>query len=150
MQSAATADGPATVSFVPSATTWLRLAVIYLIAGVSLGIAMGATENFMLRPVHAHLNLLGWTTAALAGLVYTVYPKAGESRLAAIHFWLHNIALPVMMAALTFLLFGYAQVVPILAASEFVAAAGVLVFAFNLYRNVNTSATRSQPPSSKS
>ena len=66
-------------SFAPSATTWLRLAVIYLIAGVSLSIAVGASENFTLRPMHAHLNLLGWTTAALAGLVYAVFPRGGEA-----------------------------------------------------------------------
>ena len=61
------ADRPTTLSFAPAATTWLKLAVLYLIVGVGLGIAMGATENFTLRPVHAHLNLLGWTTMALGG-----------------------------------------------------------------------------------
>lgn len=137
MQSAVTTThASTTVSFAPSATTWLKLAAIYLIAGVSLGIAMGASENFTLRPVHAHLNLLGWTTAALAGLTYTVYPKAGANRLATIHFWLHNTALPVMMVALTLLLFGHTGIVPVLAAAEFVSAAGVLVFAVNIFRNV--------------
>jgi hypothetical protein len=144
MQSAATTDAPTTISLAPSATTWLKLSVIYLIAGIGLGIAMGATEDFTLRAVHAHLNLLGWATLALAGLIYSVYPKAGASRLAAIHFWLHNIALPVMMGALCFLLFGHAEAVPILAASEFVAGAGVVVFAWNVFRNVRVSPNRSQ------
>jgi cbb3-type cytochrome oxidase subunit 1 len=116
---------------------WLKLAVLYLIAGVSLGIAMGASENFVMRPVHAHLNLLGWTTMALAGVVYTVFPQAGLSRLATIHFWLHNVSLPIMMGALSLLLLGHTQVVPVLAASEMVAAAGVLVFACNIFMNVN-------------
>ena len=30
---------------------WLKLAVVYLILGISLGIAMGASQNFTLRPV---------------------------------------------------------------------------------------------------
>ena len=77
-----------------------ELSVLYLIFGVSMGIAMGASQNFTLRPVHAHINLLGWTTMALAGLIYSVFPKAGESRLARLHFWLMNLALPVMMVAL--------------------------------------------------
>ena len=64
---------------------WLKLAITYLIVGVALGIAMGATRNFALAPVHAHINLLGWTTLALAGLIYTVYPVAGASRLIASH-----------------------------------------------------------------
>jgi hypothetical protein len=136
MSSVTTSAAPVVVPFTPSATLWLRLAVIYLIAGVGLGIAMGSTENFTLRPVHAHLNLLGWAAMALAGLIYSVYPKAGESRLARIHFWLHNTALPVMMGSLCLLLYGHTEAVPVLAVSEFVAAAGVIVFACNVFRNV--------------
>ena len=130
------ADRPMTLSLAPTATTWLKLAVLYLIAGIGIGIAMGATQNFTLRPVHAHINLLGWTTLALAGLIYTAYPKAGASRLARIHFWLHNIALPAMMGSLTAFLLGHPGAVPILVASEFVAAAGVIAFACNVFLNV--------------
>jgi hypothetical protein len=115
---------------------WLKLAVIYLLLGIGLGIAMGASEDFTLRPVHAHLNLLGWATLALAGLIYSVFPQAGASRLARIHFWLSNLSLPVMMIALTFLLFGKQQVLPLLAGSEIVAALGALAFAANLFLNL--------------
>jgi hypothetical protein len=142
VQVAKAANPPVSISFSPTATLWLKLAVVYLIAGISLGIAMGATENFLLRPVHAHLNLLGWATLALAGLIYSVYPEAGESRLAKIHFWLHNISLPVMMASLTLLLNGEAGVLPVLAASEFVSAAGVIVLAWNIFMNVKPAHAR--------
>jgi hypothetical protein len=131
------ANPPVSVSFAPSATTWLKLSVVYLVAGVALGIAMGASENFLMRPVHAHINLLGWTTFALAGLIYSVYPEAGESRLARLHFWLLNGALPLMMGSLALLLTGHSEVVPLLAASEFVAAGGVIAFAVNVFRNVH-------------
>jgi hypothetical protein len=134
------ANPPMTFSFAPAATTWLKLAVLYLIVGVGIGIAMGATENFTLRPVHAHVNLLGWTTLALAGLIYTVYPKAGASRLARIHFWLHNLALPAMMGSLAAFLLGHPGAVPVLVASEIVAAAGVVVFACNIFLNVKARA----------
>lgn len=136
------ADRPTTLSFAPAATTWLKLSVIYLIVGVGLGIAMGATENFTLRPVHAHLNLLGWTTMALAGLIYTVYPKAASSRLARIHFWLHGTAVPAMMGSLAALLLGHPGAVPVLVASEIAAAAGVIVFACNIFLNVKARAPR--------
>jgi hypothetical protein len=135
------ADSPATLAFAPAATTWLKLAVLYLIVGVGLGIAMGATENFTLRPVHAHLNLLGWTTLALAGLIYSVYPRAGASLLARIHFWLHNLALPAMMGSLAAFLLGHPDAVPVLVASEIVAAAGVIVFACNIFLNVKPRAS---------
>lgn len=37
---------------------------------MSLGIYMASQQNFMLAPVHAHVNLLGWVTMALYGLWY--------------------------------------------------------------------------------
>jgi hypothetical protein len=129
------------VAFAPSAATWLKLSVLYLIAGVGLGIAMGATQDFTLRPVHAHLNLLGWATVALAGLIYSAYPDAAASRLAKVHFWLHNTAVPVMMASLAWFLSGHPEIVPVLAGSEFVAAGGVIAFACNVFVNVKPRAT---------
>ena len=115
---------------------WLKLAVLYLILGISLGIAMGASQNFTLRPVHAHINLLGWTTMALAGLIYSVFPQAGASRLARVHFWLLNLALPVMMGALSMLLLGHVAVAPVLAIAEVIGALAILAFAANLFLNL--------------
>jgi hypothetical protein len=115
---------------------WLKLAVLYLILGISLGITMGASQNFTLRPVHAHINLLGWTTMALAGLIYSVFPQAGASRLARVHFWLLNLALPVMMGALTLLLLGHMSIAPVLAIAEIVGALAILAFAANLFLNL--------------
>lgn len=115
---------------------WLKLAVVYLIVGIGIGIAMGASQNFSLRPVHAHLNLLGWTTLGLAGLIYSIYPQAANSRLAKVHFWLFNLALPPMMVALALVVTGQPQAVPVLVAGEMVAAVAVLVFAANLFINL--------------
>jgi hypothetical protein len=110
--------------------------VLYLIAGVALGIAMGATDNFTPRPVHAHLSVLGWTTGARVGLIYGAYPDAAASPLAKVHFWLHNTAVPVMMASLAWFLSGRPEIVPVLVASEFAAAGGVIAFACNVFVNV--------------
>lgn len=126
-------------SFSPAGILWLKLAVLYLILGVLLGIAMGASENFTLRPVHAHINLLGWATMAVAGLIYILFPEAASSRLARFHFWLTNLALPVMMIALTLLLLGFRAVVPVLALSEIVAVLGLICFALNIFLNLKKS-----------
>lgn len=115
---------------------WLKLAVVYLLAGVVLGIAMGASHDFTLRPVHAHLNLLGWTTLGLAGLIYAVYPQAATTRCARVHFWLFALALPVMMLALAGLLLGQGAALPALVASEFAILGGVLAFALNVFLNL--------------
>ncbi len=119
-------------------TVWIKLAVLYLVVGVSIGIAMGASQNFTLRPVHAHVNLLGWTTLALSGIIYALFPQAGASTLARIHFWLLNLALPVMMGSLAYLLLtGDMQVMPALVVAEITAALSILVFLGNVWLNLN-------------
>ena len=65
--------------------TFLLLASASLVAGVTIGVVMGMTHDFTLMPVHAHLNLLGWASLALFGLVYRAYPELGERRTAKLH-----------------------------------------------------------------
>jgi cbb3-type cytochrome oxidase subunit 1 len=65
---------------------FLLLAAIMLTAGVTLGVVMGIKHDFTLAPVHAHINLLGWASLALFGIVYKLYPEMARSRLAALHF----------------------------------------------------------------
>ena len=117
---------------------WLKFAIVYLMLGVAMGIAMGASQNFTMRPVHAHVNLLGWTTLALAGLIYSVFPKAGGSKLAKVHFWLMNLSLPAMMVSLMLVLTGHlvAVAVPVLVSAELVAALAIIAFAANLFLNL--------------
>lgn len=67
---------------------FLLLAAGCLIIGVLLGIGMGIQQDFQLAPVHAHLNLVGWASLALFGIVYRIYPELGASRLAKVHFLL--------------------------------------------------------------
>lgn len=97
---------------------------------------MGLTQNFTLMPVHAHINLLGWATTALSGLIYSVFPRAGHSIFAKAHFWLANIAMPLMAASLAALLLGNQIVVPVLVASEIMAACGVILLAINIFTHL--------------
>ena len=134
-----------TVAVPDVARRCLQLALLYLLVGVTIGIGMGATENFTLRPVHAHVNLLGWTTLALAGLAYGVFPSLAQSRLASVQFWLHNIALPVMMVSLTLLLLGNKAVVPFLVASEFVMVGAIVALTLNVFLNLRAAGAQLQP-----
>ena len=65
---------------------FLLLATVLLICGATLGIVMGAREDFLLAPVHAHLNLAGWASLALFGLTYRAYPELAATKLARYHF----------------------------------------------------------------
>lgn len=122
--------------FSSAGIVWLKLAGLYLMIGMAMGIAMGASENFVLRPVHAHVNLLGWVTLALSGLVYSIFPQAAHNWLARLHFWLLNLSLPVMMVALTLLMLGNKAVIPIMGAAEIVSAVAVLAFVINIFKNL--------------
>jgi cbb3-type cytochrome oxidase subunit 1 len=117
---------------------FLKIAVIYLFIGALLGLVMGITQNFALVPVHAHLLLLGWASLALAGLVYHLYPAASVTRLARVHFWLHNLGLPVFMVALGLLLSGREMFVPIVAIAASVVLIGLAIFAVNVLVNVKS------------
>ena len=85
---------------------FIKIAVVYLFAGAVPGPGDGHLGKFALAPVHAHLLLLGWASLALAGVVYHLYPAAATTRLATLHFWLHNLGLPVFMAGLAAMLTG--------------------------------------------
>ena len=71
---------------------FLLLATVLLICGATLGIVMGAREDFQLVPVHAHLNLAGWASLALFGLTYRAYPELAATKLAGYHFTVSAIA----------------------------------------------------------
>ena len=51
-----------------------------MVVGVSMGIAMGIAHDFHLAPVHAHVNLVGWTSLALMGLTYRAWPELAADR----------------------------------------------------------------------
>ena len=114
----------------------LKIAAIYLLVGVSMGLYMGMTQQFALHPVHAHINLLGWASLALAGLIYLQFPDAATTRLAQIHFWMHNVSLPVLMVALAFLLSGNAAFEPVVGIASIVTAAALAIFVVNICINV--------------
>lgn len=115
---------------------FLKLAVVYLVVGATLGLGMGISGKFTLAPVHAHLLLLGWASLALAGLVYHWYPAAARTGLARTHFWLHNLGLPGFMIGLALLLTGNDWALPLTAGSATIVLTGLALFAANVLINV--------------
>ncbi|WSH31117.1 hypothetical protein U8P75_36830 (plasmid) [Rhizobium beringeri] len=53
-------------------------AVVCVTSGMVWGIQMAISEDHLLAPAHAHLNLVGWTTLALFGLYYRLTPTAAR------------------------------------------------------------------------
>jgi hypothetical protein len=119
---------------------FLKIAVVYLMIGATLGLYMGISEKFTLAPVHAHLLLLGWASLALAGIVYHLYPAAGTTRLATIHFWLHNLALPFFMIALGVFLSGNLGAGPVVGIFAIAMLVGLVCFGVNVLMNAKPAA----------
>ncbi|MCB1883150.1 MAG: hypothetical protein KDG89_03985 [Geminicoccaceae bacterium] len=111
---------------------FLVLAATCLIGGTGLGIGMGIAHDFELVPVHAHVNLLGWASLALFGLVYRVYPDLVRSRLALVHF---GLAAPTAVLFPLGIYLAITQEQPALAiAASLLWFGGALAFLVNLLR----------------
>lgn len=125
----------------PNISNWfLRLAVLYLIAGIGLGLFMAASHDHSMKPVHAHLNLLGWVTLTLFGLFYRVVPAAAATTLAKVHFWLYVPAHFLQMVLLAMFYRGVVAVEPALGAVSMLVGVAVLLFATVVWRNTPTTA----------
>lgn len=117
---------------------YLIIGSLYLLVGVILGMYMGGAQNFALAPVHAHINLLGFTLMTLFGIAYRVMPALATNALATGQFWLHQIGGLVMLIGLFLLLSGQipestaAMVLPV---SEIIVFLSVLCWAVNIFRN---------------
>src|SRR5690625_2793064 len=70
---------------------WIKISVLYLILGISFGLFMHATVELQWAATHGHINVVGWLTTGLMGVIYAVYPNAGNSGLGKLHFWSYNI-----------------------------------------------------------
>ena len=113
----------------------VRIASLYLLVGLVLGLAMAIGKDFSLLSVHSHLLLLGWGTLATTGIVYLVLPRCAGSRLATAHFWLHNVGLPVMMVSLAAETLGEPRAEPLTGVGSILVIAGLGLFTFNVLRN---------------
>jgi len=116
----------------------IKISAIYFVIGVSLGLYMSIVHSYVLTSVHVHINLLGWVSLALAGIIYTLFPDLASTKLAKTHFWLHNITLPIMMVGLTFIIYGQVALTPVVAISGTILVLAIILFAYNILRNLKS------------
>ena len=107
---------------------FLRLGVLSALVGMSLGVWMGANQDFVLRPVHAHINLLGFASMMLFGLFYRAFPAAGRGWLPMVHFALSVLGFLILMPSLTLLILEKPLFMPAMIASEIMLVASMLLF----------------------
>lgn len=115
---------------------FLVIGSLYLIAGIMLGSYMGGSGDHLLAPVHAHINLLGFTLMTVFGLAYRLIPALAHGRLASAHFWLHQIGVLILLAGLFLMMSGAVDesIGVIFPFAELAVLAGALCWAWNLYK----------------
>jgi hypothetical protein len=119
---------------------WFLCAITYLVIGVSLGVFMGASGNHALFPAHAHINLVGWASMGLTGLLYRSFPAAAQSALAPWHFWLYQLAAPVMLLAVVAIYSGVEKAEPVAGAASAVVLVSILLFWWAIFSTRNNKA----------
>jgi hypothetical protein len=85
---------------------FFAVGVICVLAGMIWGIVMGISENFLMAPAHAHLNLIGWATMALYGTFYALTRETLSVRLAWWQFAVSTLGLVVLIPSLALFLAG--------------------------------------------
>lgn len=120
--------------------TFLRFGVLALICGVALGVWMGHQEDFTLRSVHAHINLIGWASMMIFGFFYRLFPDAGSTRIAKAHLGLSILGFCLMIPGLTLLMLGNPVLLPALLGGEVLLAIAILMFAVILFRETGRKA----------
>lgn len=114
---------------------FMRLSVLCALVGMGLGLYMGASEDWTLRPVHVHVNLLGWVSCALYALVYRTVPRMSEDRIARWHMTVAAVA--VLGTALFFpiMLYGYDSLFPLVFLSFIAHIIGMVLFSILIFKH---------------
>ncbi|MFJ8261000.1 hypothetical protein ACIQ4I_03430 [Rummeliibacillus sp. NPDC094406] len=117
---------------------WIKIAVVYFALGITYGLFMHYTVELKWAAVHAHINLMGWVTSGVIGLIYSYYKEAGETSLAKAQFWLYHIGLPFLLLGMKFIHFDVPRYMMEVCVSGggIAVALSVVLFIVNVFKNI--------------
>src|SRR5215216_946676 len=111
-----------------------RLAVVFALAGIAMGILMAISRDHAIMPAHAHLNLLGWVSLFLFGIYYRLNPALERSRLAFVQVVVWSVGTVVLTLGVAAIHLGHDAAEPIAAIASFIVLASMLLFAYLVFR----------------
>jgi hypothetical protein len=109
---------------------YFKTAILFLLAGIAIGIHMSISQVHNVIGAHAHINLLGWVTSALFGGYFALNPAKAGGRLPMIQYLVYTSGVALMAVSLYLLLRGNLALAPVVAVSSLITFAGVLIFAW--------------------
>lgn len=118
---------------------YFKTAILFLIAGIGIGLHMAISGDHSPMGAHARVNLLGWVTSALFGVYYALDTEKAATRLAYVQFAVYTLGVLIMTPALCMLLTGNPGAEPLVGLGSLVVAAGVLLFAVILFMPARSS-----------
>jgi hypothetical protein len=120
------------------AQLYFRTAILFLIAGISVGIYMSMSGNHAVTGAHAHINLVGWVTSAMFGTYLALNPTKALGMLPRVQYFVYVLGAIAMAVSLYLMLDGNAGMVPVVAVASLVAFVGVLLFAVIIFMPART------------
>jgi len=116
---------------------FLVAGALYLVVGILFGAYMGGSGDHTLAPVHAHINLLGFTLMTIFGLAYRLMPALAEGLLPKLRFWLHQVGALGLLVGLFLMMSGKvaeATIGPVFPVLEGAILLGAVLWLVNLIR----------------
>lgn len=111
-----------------------RLGVLFVIAGMAMGIGMAMSQDHSIMPAHAHLNLLGFVSLFLFGIYYERRRALDMSRIAVVQVVLWSVGTVILTIAVAAIHLGYTAADPIAGISSLIVLAAMLMFAYFVFR----------------
>lgn len=117
---------------------FLVMGAIYLVVGIVFGSYMGGSGDHLLAPVHAHVNLLGFTLMTVFGIGYRLVPGLADGALPKVHFWLHQVGSLFLLLGLYLMMSGTvdaASIGPIFPVLEGAILIGAVLWLIGVFRH---------------
>jgi cbb3-type cytochrome oxidase subunit 1 len=111
---------------------FILIGLLYGIFGFAFGIWVGITQNFSQAHLHAHINLIGFASMVLFGLLYRSFPAMAESKLATLHFLLFAPGSVIFLAGIPLANSG---IIILAVIGSLMVLSGLIVFLVNFLMN---------------
>lgn len=124
------------------AKAFIKASVTWLAVGVTLGVAMAVHPALIIyRPVHVHLNLLGFVTMMIYGVGYHAIPRfvgrpVHSPALAGWQWWLANVGLIALAGGFVLRAWADPLATTVLGIGGTLSALAAYCFGYNVWRTL--------------
>jgi len=77
--------------------TYIIVGLCWVLVGMVYGIWLGASHHNQFANSHAHINLLGFVTSVLFGMLYWAFPAMAKSRAAMWQFLIYEVGVALLI-----------------------------------------------------